>query len=145
VIEESFLFYQNFLGIKLHIQFLFINTVENKAKDLISFSKFTNERLSFSFLRKCVLYSNELLKLQEMYYAFFRELLFSEDISELFEPGTLPPQKYCYFFYSYLNSDEERIDLSDKMLKRKLHQKFFSLRICNALLWFLTDCPNSEK
>jgi len=142
VIEECFKFYQKLLGKKNFLIFFFI-FIENKSKQLISLAKLTNETLTFSFRRKCVLYSNELLKLQGMYIKFIQDLLFSDDISRLFQAQTTPNQRLAYFFKSLDNPNKE--SSLEKMIQKKINIQFFSLRIINACLWFLIDCANSRK
>jgi len=101
--------------------------------------KSKSHRLENSFYRKCILYSNELLKLQSAYCLYIQKLLLSDEISQLFATKTTLTQRYFYFFEPNKRFSEETQMLHGRIIEKLVHTKFLNLRIVNANLWFLVD------
>ena len=101
--------------------------------------KSKSHRLENSFYRKCILYSNELLKLQAAYCCYIQRVLLSDEISQLFVTKTTLTQRYFYFFEPNRRSSEETQILHTRIIEKLVHTKFLNLRIVNANLWFLVD------
>jgi len=152
-LEECFEFYQELLG-NFHFIFLIISInfywflpwpywftyLETRAKSVILVAqKSKTHRLGNSFYRKCILYSNELLKLQATYCCYIQKLLLSDEISQLFLTKTTLTQRYFYFFEPNKNVPQETPMIHGRIIEKLVHKKFFNLRIVNANLWFLVD------